>query len=177
MRYSLESVYLAFTAGVFVLDLNLKNKSIKAWSIRLSKQYLHTCVCIYVRACACVLSQVPLSMGFPRDECWSELLFPPPGDWTHVSCIVGRFSITWVIREASFCVWPAHNSFSLWECKRYNRFWYQWNGLGICFWTATVSSFQKAQTREPVSFRVGSCPSGPYTVSLQYLHHYLKLEN
>ena len=29
MRYSLESVYVAFTAGVF-LDLNLKYKTIKA---------------------------------------------------------------------------------------------------------------------------------------------------
>ena len=24
--------------------------------------------------------QAPLSMGFPRQECWSELLFPSPGD-------------------------------------------------------------------------------------------------
>ena len=26
------------------------------------------------------LSMVPLSMGFPRQECWSGLPFPPPGD-------------------------------------------------------------------------------------------------
>ena len=25
--------------------------------------------------------QVPLSMGFPRQEHWSRLLFPPPGDF------------------------------------------------------------------------------------------------
>ena len=24
--------------------------------------------------------QAPLSMGFSRQECWSELLCPPPGD-------------------------------------------------------------------------------------------------
>ena len=24
--------------------------------------------------------QAPLSMGFPRQECWSALLFPSPGD-------------------------------------------------------------------------------------------------
>ena len=24
--------------------------------------------------------QIPLSMGFPRQEYWSGLLFPPPGD-------------------------------------------------------------------------------------------------
>ena len=27
-----------------------------------------------------VARQVPLSMGFPRQECWSGLPFPPPGD-------------------------------------------------------------------------------------------------
>lgn len=27
-------------------------------------------------------------------------------------------------------MWPAHNSFSLWECKSWNIFWYQWNGTG-----------------------------------------------
>ena len=27
-----------------------------------------------------VAHQAPLSMGFPRQEYWSELLFPPPGD-------------------------------------------------------------------------------------------------
>ena len=160
MRYNLESDYLVFTTGVFILDLNLKYKTIKAWSIRLSKQYLHTCVCIWVHACTCVLSQVPLSMGFPRNEYWSELLFPPPGDWIHVSCIVGRFSITSVIREASFCTWPVHNSLSLWECKGWNRFSYQWNGLGICFWTASFK-LPEGTNLGPVSFSVGSCPSGP----------------
>ena len=46
-----------------------------------------------MRACVCMLShvqlfatpwsvahQVPLSMGFPRQEYWSGLLFPSPGD-------------------------------------------------------------------------------------------------
>ena len=27
--------------------------------------------------------QVPLPMGFPRHEYWSELSFPPPGDLSH----------------------------------------------------------------------------------------------
>ena len=27
-----------------------------------------------------VASQAPLSMGFPRQECWSRLSFPSPGD-------------------------------------------------------------------------------------------------
>ena len=28
----------------------------------------------------CVARQAPLSVGFPRHEHWSGLLFPPPGD-------------------------------------------------------------------------------------------------
>ena len=47
-----------------------------------------------------VACQAPLSMGFPRQEYWSELPFPSPGDLPdqglnpgllQVSCIAGRF--------------------------------------------------------------------------------------
>ena len=54
------------------------------------------CVCVCVCVCAhrrvqaqscltlettwTVACQAPLSMGFPRQEYWSELPFPPPGD-------------------------------------------------------------------------------------------------
>ena len=45
-------------------------------------------VCMYVHAQSCptlvtpwtVARQVPLSMVFPRQEYWSGLTFPPPGD-------------------------------------------------------------------------------------------------
>ena len=30
-----------------------------------------------------VACQVPLSMGLPRQEYWSELSFPPPGDLSY----------------------------------------------------------------------------------------------
>ena len=48
-----------------------------------------------------------LSLGFFRQDYWSGLPFPPPGDlsdlWTkrvsHVSCISGGFFTGWVIRE------------------------------------------------------------------------------
>ena len=79
---------------------------------------MHKCTYIYIPTCiyACMLScfihvqlfatlwnvacQAPLSMGFPRQEDWSELPFPPPGessprrDQAHISrgsCIAGRF--------------------------------------------------------------------------------------
>ena len=44
--------------------------------------------------------QAPLSMGFPSEEFWTGLPFPPAGDFlgpkdqTCVSCIVGRFFTT-----------------------------------------------------------------------------------
>ena len=52
-----------------------------------------------------VTHQVPLSMEFSRQEYWSGLLFPYPGesswprDWTLLSCIVGRLFIIWATRE------------------------------------------------------------------------------
>ena len=51
-----------------------------------------------------VAHQAPLSMQFPKQEYWSGLPFPSPGDlpntgiepryWTHVSCLAGRFVTT-----------------------------------------------------------------------------------
>ena len=37
------------------------------------------CVWLFVSSWT-VISQAPLSMGFPRQEYWSGLPFPPPGD-------------------------------------------------------------------------------------------------
>ena len=53
-----------------------------------------------------VAHQVPPSMGFSRQEYWSGLPFPSPGessrprDWTQVSCLVGRRFILWATWEA-----------------------------------------------------------------------------
>ena len=50
-----------------------------------------------------VAHQVPLSMGFPRQEYWNELPFPPPGDLPDPGikfmpfaspALAGRFYIT-----------------------------------------------------------------------------------
>ena len=62
------------------------------------------CVCMYAQSCPILFDLTPwtvahqasLSMGFPRQEYWSGLPFPTPGDpprdWTQVSCIscIGR---------------------------------------------------------------------------------------
>ena len=71
---------------------------------------MHKCVCAQLFSCIdtfsnprTVVCQAPLSMGFSRQEYWSGLLFPTPGDlpWprdqTHVSwvsCVEGRFFTT-----------------------------------------------------------------------------------
>ena len=52
-----------------------------------------------------VAYQVPLSMGFSRQEFWSGLPFPSPWDlfrlrnWTRVSIIAGIFFTNWPTRE------------------------------------------------------------------------------
>ena len=51
-------------------------------------------------------SQVLLSMGFPRQEYWSRLPFPSPGDLPHPEikptspALAGRFFYYWATREA-----------------------------------------------------------------------------
>ena len=53
-----------------------------------------------------VTHQAPLSMGFPRQEHWSGLSFPPPGksfrprDQTCISWVAGGFFYCWATREA-----------------------------------------------------------------------------
>ena len=51
-----------------------------------------------------VARQAPLSMGFPKQEYWSGLLFPPPGDLPDPGiepaslafpALAGRFLTTW----------------------------------------------------------------------------------
>ena len=50
-----------------------------------------------------IAHQAPLSIGFPRQEYWSGLPFPPPGDLpmqgpnprvSHISCTAGRLFTT-----------------------------------------------------------------------------------
>ena len=61
------------------------------------RKYVLSCVQLFA-APWMVAHQAPLSMGFPRQEYWSGLLFPPPGDLpdpgikgASLSCIAGRF--------------------------------------------------------------------------------------
>ena len=63
-----------------------------------------SCVRLFVTPWA-VAHQTPQSMGFSRQEYWSGLPFPSPGDlpdpdWTQVSCTTGRLFTIWVTRES-----------------------------------------------------------------------------
>ena len=82
-------------------------------------QFFPPCVCVWVCVCACVRArsvvsdslhphgllacQAPLSMGFPRQEYWTGLPFPTPGDLpdlgiepvSPVSCIGQRILFHW----------------------------------------------------------------------------------
>ena len=55
-----------------------------------------------------VACQAPLSMGFSRQEYWSALLFPSPGDLLNpgikpsFSCIAGWFFTIWATTEGTF---------------------------------------------------------------------------
>ena len=83
---------------------------------------------IYVSMCACVLSciylfstpwtvthKAPLSMEFSRQEYWSGLSFPPPGDLPNPrielrSTSMQVDSLPWVTREALY----------IWQCVYFN---------------------------------------------------------
>ena len=65
-----------------------------------------------------IAHQVPLSTGIPRQEYWSRLLFPlpgdssPPRDWTHISRVswrqIGRWILYhWATWEDSFWIIPS----------------------------------------------------------------------
>ena len=79
--------------------------------------------CVHVCSVACpvrffvtlwvIAHQVPLSMGFSRQEQWSELPCPPQGDLTDLgieptssanSCIVGRFFTAEPQGKPSYCM-------------------------------------------------------------------------
>ena len=66
----------------------------------------HSGISDALRPSATVARQAPPSTGFPRQEYWSGLSFPSPGDlpqprnWTHVSCSGRRILYHWVTREA-----------------------------------------------------------------------------
>ena len=59
----------------------------------------------------CDPHQAPLPVEFSRQQCWSGLPFPTPGDLPdpgikagQVSCIAGIFFTVWATREAQWLI-------------------------------------------------------------------------
>ena len=75
---------------------------IQAWKV---KRKWAAQACLILRTPRTVAHQAPLSMEFSRQEYWSGLPFPSPGDlpspWIKVSCIAGRFFTVWATRDIS----------------------------------------------------------------------------
>ena len=90
-------IYWLLAHRDFAIHAGSKNKFLLVWNCLRS---LQLCLCVYysfnhVQLLATpwmVAHQAPLSMGFPRQEYWSGLQFPPPEDLC-ISCIAGRFFI------------------------------------------------------------------------------------
>ena len=60
-----------------------------------------------------IACQAPLSMGFSRQEYWSELPFPSPRNLPNpgIKPIAGRFFTDWATREALVFPWCSINTF------------------------------------------------------------------
>ena len=95
--------------GTRATVINMRGRSAYYWSVFLLRSRQKKSLCMYL--CSCVFShvqlfvtpwavahQVPLSMEFSRQEYWSRLPFPSPGDCpdpgikpeSHMSCIGWR---------------------------------------------------------------------------------------
>ena len=97
------------------------------------------CVCVYARVCALSVShvplfvtpctaakQAPLSLGFPKQEYWSGLPFPPPGNLLNPGikptslappALAGGFSTSAPPRKPIFSVYRSQTSQT--SCKRW----------------------------------------------------------
>ena len=83
-------------------EIEPESPALQADSLHLSQEEStkHECV-VVVQSPTCVACQATLSMGFPRQECWSGLPFPSPGDLpssffqgSNLSPLAGRFFTT-----------------------------------------------------------------------------------
>ena len=78
----------------------------------------YSCYCSFTKSCPTlcdpmtIACQAPLSMGFPRQEYWSGLTFPSPGDFPYPGiepvspALAGKFFTTEPTREAPILSHP-----------------------------------------------------------------------
>ena len=108
LRHVCTYVYVARLYTDYI-DIHILLKLMSCYPISLHHHlstYSDTCVCVLLNrvqlfatpwTAAC---QAPLSMGFPKEEYWSGLPFPPPGDLPNSGieplspALAGRFFTT-----------------------------------------------------------------------------------
>ena len=108
--------------------------------LRLNESVSHVQLFVTPWTVAC---QASLSMEFSRQEYWSRLPFPPPGesswprDWTQVTCIAGGFFTAWATREVMWitdmCPSNVHTQITLWKAVHELR---ELNPKLCCCWYA-----------------------------------------
>ena len=73
--------------GIILSDFRLYYKSSVIVCMVLTQNSMYNCCCLVTKSCLSLLQpcktvahQVPQSMGYPRQQHWSGLPFPSPGD-------------------------------------------------------------------------------------------------
>ena len=106
-----------------------------------------------------VACQVPLSMKFPRQEHWSGLPFPPPGDLPDTGieltslvfpALVGRFFTTVPpgkslkkyknLVEINYCIWVARISYRLYIPKLGKSKEVVIQCINLAFWAISIGT-------------------------------------
>ena len=90
-----------------------------------------------------IACQAPLFMVFFRQEQWIGLPVLPPEDWTHISCLAGRFFTCLIIHSSRICF-----------CQLRRQYMKQMAWSAIC---AHTSMFRSPQdTRDGLPWNLGT---------------------
>ena len=98
-RQILHGVTYVWKWGKKQTNIEIVSRKVVARSWDVGEIEIGVCVLNRVQIFATpwtVAHQAPLSIGFPREECWSGLPFLSPGNWIHVSCVsyIGKQILT-----------------------------------------------------------------------------------
>ena len=94
-----DSCLIYLWSSIYITSRNrhkIKPFSVRAFALFCPESILQViCICLYLPICVCsrvsdsatawtIASQAPLGGGIPRQECWSGLSLPSPGDLPNV---------------------------------------------------------------------------------------------
>ena len=135
------SCIVALTA----LDGSCLRQSYYMTNVYCRSEWRHRFPCVCMLSCVqlfaipwTVAHQAPLSLGFPRQEYWSGLPFPSPGDlpWprdrTRVSYIAGEFFTNWTtrLRNANLTTRTCIFHLSCWQISKSLTMLYDYGAMG-----------------------------------------------